>query len=90
VTGYYQGIKIYVLGFCGNTIEAAFNDLSPVIIDLDTRRLSVWVIDGGTGKSALIAGLSPVNYSRMMSNPENFPRFVRIGYEYEKGIYNYT
>jgi hypothetical protein len=90
VTGYYQGIKIYVLGFRGNTIEATFNDLSPVIIDLDTRRLSVWVIDGGTGKSTLVAGLSPINHSKMISNPEYFPRFVRIGYEYEKGIYNYT
>ena len=90
VTGYYQGIKIYVLGFCGNTIEVTFNDLSPIIIDLDTRRLSVRVIDGGTGKSTLVAGLSPINYSRMLTDPGVFPKFVRIGYEYEKGIYNYT
>jgi hypothetical protein len=90
VTGYYQEIKIYVLGFCGNTIEVTFNDLSPVIIDLDTRRLSVRVIDGGTGKSTLVTGLSPINYSRMLTDPGAFPRFVRIGYEYEKGIYNYT
>lgn len=89
VNGYW-GLGMYSLELRPPTIEVIFEDLSPVIIDLDTRKLSVWVIDGGTGKSTLIAGLSPINYSKMLSAPETFPKFVKIGYEHEKGIHNYT
>ena len=90
LTGYF-GVNDYTLMMTTKTLEATFgNSLSPVSIDLDSHQLSVWVTDGGTGKSALVAGLSPMNYSRMLTSPESFPKFVRIGYEYEKGIYNYT
>jgi hypothetical protein len=89
VNGYW-GLSMYSLEFRPPMIEVIFENLSPVTIDLDTHQLSVWVTDGGTGKRTLVQGLSPINYSRMMSTPESFPKFVRIGYEYEKGIYNYT
>lgn len=89
VTG-HCGNSTYCLEPHNNAIDIIFDDLSPVIIDLDTHQLSIWVIDGGSGKSALVKGLSPINYSRMMSTPEIFPKFIRIGYEYEKSIYNYT
>ena len=89
--GYFGGMEEYTLVMTTKTLEATFKGgLSPVSIDLDTGQLSVWVTDGGTGKSTLVAGLSPINYSRMLTDPGAFPRFVRIGYEYKKGIYNYT
>lgn len=89
VTGCWKD-SIYFLELRNNMIEVVFGNLSPVIIDLDTHQLSVWVIDGGTGKYTLVSGLSPINYSKMISEPEIFPKFVRIGYEYKKGIYNCT
>ena len=87
VVGYF-GINEYSISFYNNCIEIKF--LSPIVIDLASGKLSVWVIDGGTGKRSLVSGLSPMNYSSMQSFPESFPRFVRIGYEHEKGIHNYT
>lgn len=89
VIGHWESSK-YSLEIYSGTIEVLFENLSPVTIDLDTHQLSVWVTDGSTGKSTLVKGLSPVNYSRIISKPETFPKFIQIGYLHEKGIYNYT
>lgn len=89
VMGYF-GVNEYSIGFYRDCIEMGFKNFSPISIDLTSGKLSVWVIDGGTGKRSLVSGLSPMNYSSMQSFPESFPRFVRIGYEHEKGIHNYT
>lgn len=79
VTGYYKSQK-YSLKLHDNMIEAIFNGLSPIIIDLDARKLSIKVTDGATGESTLVAGLSPINYSKILSDPGVFPKFVRIGW----------
>ena len=89
VVGYFK-VDEYSIGFYRDCIEMRFRNFSPIVIDLASGKLSVWVIDGSTGKPSLVSGLSPVNYSSMQSFPESFPRFVRIGYEHEKGIHNYT